>query len=70
MLDYDNDSHEGAICPHCGYLNQACDSEGELYDEGRSTYFCGECDVEFLVDCFSTWLWSTKAKPEGSDGRE
>ena len=38
----DNYSTHAAICPYCGHENDACDSDGMLYDEGIGEYECGD----------------------------
>ena len=50
----------GAICPHCGHLERASDSDGLLYDEQRCEYECGSCGVEFRVSAFNQWSWTTE----------
>lgn len=52
-------SERGAICPHCGHLNSASDSDGILYDESLCEYECGECEKTFRVRANVTWMWET-----------
>ena len=59
MTDLDNYSTEGAICPYCGHLERASDSDGMLYDESRCEYECGQCGEEFRVSAYNSWSWTT-----------
>lgn len=59
-----NNSH-GAVCPYCGHLNQADDSDGILYDESTCEYDCGECDKYFSVSIYVSHSWRTKKIDKG-----
>lgn len=63
----DNYSNHGAICPHCGHLNLASDSDGMLYDEMRSDWECEECETEFFVQAHNSWSWTTSKKDPTHD---
>ena len=52
---YDND--EGVICPYCGCMNKACDSDGMLYSESITEYDCDECSREFEVSVGIHFSW-------------
>ncbi len=58
MLDHY--STDGAICPYCGHMNMASDSDGGLYDESRSEWECGECLSTFKVSAYVQWSWTTE----------
>ena len=58
----DNYSTEGAICPHCGHMNEASDSDGLLYDEGLGDWECDECEEVFEVSAYVQWSWTTRKK--------
>lgn len=55
-----------AICPYCKYLNDPCDSEGELYDESTTTWECGECEREFAVSVYKSFTWTCRPMPEAT----
>lgn len=55
-------SDDGAICPYCGYLNTASDSEGFLFDEGIDEYDCRMCEETFIVGAYVVWSWTTTKK--------
>lgn len=57
-------STDGAICPFCGHLDRASDSDGMLYDEGRCEWECGECGEEFRVSAYVQWSWTTTRQEE------
>ena len=59
---YDNE--EGPICPHCGYLNKACDSDGMLYSERTEEWDCGDCGKSFGVSVSVSFAWTANRKPE------
>jgi DNA-directed RNA polymerase subunit RPC12/RpoP len=60
----DNYSTDGAICPYCGHLARASDSDGMLFDESLCEYECGTCGEEFRVSAYNRWSWTTeKATP-------
>lgn len=61
MSDNDTYDNAGAICPYCGRVNKAEDSDGILYDEGTNTYDCGECGEEFNVAVYMDFSWRTRA---------
>ncbi len=67
MGDYDRYSHLGAECPYCGHMNLASDSDGGLYDEGRSEWECDACEDEFLVSPNNSWTWTTAPKEPPHD---
>lgn len=56
----DNYSTHGAVCPFCGHLDRASDSDGLLYDEGRCDWECGACGEDFIVQAYNQWSWTTK----------
>lgn len=56
----DHYSTDGAICPYCGHLERASDSDGGLYDESRCEWECGECLSEFRVSAYNRWSWTTQ----------
>lgn len=53
---------DGVICPYCGYLNEACDSDGMLYREDGDDYDCGECGKEFSFTVDLSFSWSGRRK--------
>jgi len=58
------DVGEGAICPYCGNMNRACDSDGILYNEGTDEYDCGECGREFSVSVQVSYAWQVVRKED------
>lgn len=56
----DRYSNQGTICPYCGHLDLASDSDGLLYDETRCEWECGECGEEYRVSAFNQWSWNTE----------
>lgn len=52
----------GPICPFCGHLNKACDSDGLLYSESVDEYDCGECSKTFNVSVGISFSWSASRK--------
>lgn len=50
----------GALCPYCGHLNHAGNSDGELYDEMIEQYECAACDRFFMVSANNSWSWTCK----------
>lgn len=58
---------EGPICPYCGYLNKACESDCILYNESTESYDCDECGKEFGVSLFISHSWSA-TRQEKQDG--
>lgn len=57
------DNSEGPICPFCGYMNKACDSDGYLYSESIDEYDCGDCGKKFDVSVGVMFSWSA-SRPE------
>lgn len=57
-------NNHGAKCPHCGYVNKPCDSDGLLYDASVTDYECDKCEKSFSVDIrnYFEWITSTTAK--------
>lgn len=51
-------STHGAICPFCGHLNRASDSDGLLYDESLYEWECAECGETFALTAFVQWSWT------------
>jgi len=66
----DNYSTSAAICPYCGHENDACDSDGMLYDEGISEYECGDCGELFRVTAYCQWSWTTARRTGQGGGDE
>lgn len=60
------DDKIGPICPWCGHLNKASDSDGILYNESTTSYECGECCKEFKVRVHITFCW-VGHRPKASD---
>ena len=56
-------SHEGAKCPYCGYLTEACESDGQLYDESTCDWRCANCDGPFDVSLYREFSWTCKPLP-------
>jgi ribosomal protein L37AE/L43A len=59
-MDDETYSQDGAICPHCGRLNKAEDSEGSLYDEMRDEWECEGCGETFAVSLYVSHSWTCK----------
>ncbi len=55
-------SIHGAVCPHCGHVSAASDSDGGLYDESITEWECGECLSEFNVRAHNQWSWTSEKK--------
>lgn len=53
---------EGPICPYCGYMNKACDSDGHLYDESTTEWYCANCDETFDVSIYVSHTWHSYTK--------
>ena len=53
-------SQDGAICPYCGYINDANNSDGYLYQQSTETYTCEHCNKKFEVQVDWTFDWTTK----------
>ena len=60
-MDIDNWSDEGGICPYCGELYDASDSEGYLYQEEDSEIevMCQECGREYIVTPSVSYAWTS-----------
>lgn len=52
------ENQEGPVCPYCGTLAHACDSDGALYSEMTDTYDCEQCGKTFNVSVSVTFSWS------------
>lgn len=50
---------KGPICPWCGHINEACDSDGLLYTQNTDSYYCDHCDKEFAVTVYVSFAWSS-----------
>ena len=57
----------GALCPWCGHLNLAENSDGLLYDEKVCDYICEECDKEFEVRVYCSYTWTTTKRKGGKE---
>ena len=53
-------SDDGAVCPYCGYINEAQESDGALYTQDTETYTCDHCDKQFRVEVDWTFDWTTR----------
>jgi transposase-like protein len=51
---------DGAVCPYCGELNKACDSDSLLYSEDIDSWECDHCGKTFRVDVHISYSWSAK----------
>lgn len=58
-------SDNGAVCPHCGHLNNPNDDSYALYDEGNEEWECGECETSFVVRVHIKYSWICEPKEEG-----
>lgn len=54
---------EGPACPFCGNIEEAGDSEGHLYSEETTSWFCHRCEKEFCVSVNVKHSWNT-SKPD------
>lgn len=61
---YTYDHSEGAICPYCGHMNEAIESDGLLYTEDTTSYYCDSCDKQFYVGVNISYSW-TATRIEG-----
>ena len=59
ILGITNPVERGPVCPYCGSVNDASDSDGILWDESTDEYTCDVCDRDFAVMVFVTHSWST-----------
>jgi hypothetical protein len=50
----------GPVCPYCGSLNMACDSDGYLYSESLDEWYCNDCDKAFSVSVHVSYSWKSK----------
>lgn len=57
------DNSEGPICPYCGYMNKACDSDGRMYNEEFDTHSCWDCGKDFDVSVSVSFSW-TGTRPD------
>lgn len=55
---------DGPICPYCGAVVEACESEGELYSEDCVEWSCGSCDRDFRVSVYVSYSWTCHRKDE------
>lgn len=51
---------DGVVCPYCGEMNTACDSDGMLYSESTEDYDCGWCSKTFAVSVYVSFSWCGK----------
>lgn len=60
------DNREGPICPFCGHLNKASDSDGLLYNEGLDDYECDACGKRFYLSICISFSWSA-TRPDSEE---
>jgi hypothetical protein len=53
---YEND--DGPVCPWCGALNRASDSDGALYSESIDEWECDHCGKMFELSVGISFSWS------------
>lgn len=58
MSDRHTYSRHGAECPYCGHMNRPEDSDGGLYDEGRTEWECNGCEKEFRMSVYVSHSWT------------
>lgn len=58
--DTEGYSSDGAVCPYCGHIDPADESEGSLYDDYLEYNHCPSCNKEYQVDLYISYSWTTK----------
>jgi len=53
-------SDEGAVCPYCGHVDLAKNSEGYLYNEASETNSCVRCGKDYKMELHVSHSWSTE----------
>ena len=66
MSEAETYSNKGAVCPHCGHVNDPADDNYSLFSEETCEWECGCCDREFNVSVYISYSWKCTAK-EGCD---
>jgi anaerobic ribonucleoside-triphosphate reductase len=60
-------SEEGAVCPYCGWVDLASESEGYIYNKSNETNRCPRCTKEYEMWLNISYSWEThRTEDEGT----
>lgn len=58
--DTEGYSSNGAVCPYCGDVDLASESEGHLYNEGMTENECSSCSKVYGCVLYVSYTWTSR----------